>query len=151
MQLQGAVRRTLTRFPLQFCWHIKCLLSEHIDSSNQEQRWRNVLRRCLYSFLFTFPVLTILSFVFAGANYFILYRITPFFISRLLFHCYMCALLLLFVIILALLPPRFYFHVSFFDELRLHLYTSHTFHMYFGIPFSMLMCECGGSERACPV
>jgi hypothetical protein len=98
---KGAVRRTLTRFPLQFCWHIRCLLSEHIDGSNQEQRWRNVIRRCLYSFLFTFPVLTIVSFLFAGANYFILYHVTPFFISRLLFHCYMCALLLRFGIMLA--------------------------------------------------
>lgn len=149
MQLQAAVRRMLTRFPLQFCWHIKCLHSEHIDSSNQEQRWRNVLRRCLYSFLFTFPVLTIVSFMFAGANFYILYHITPFFISRLLFHFYMCALL--FGIMLALLRPRFYFHVSISDKLWLHIYRSHTFRMYFGIPFSMLTCERSGIERARPV
>jgi hypothetical protein len=37
-----------------------------------------------------FPLLTLLGFVFACFNHYILLQITPHFISRLLFHCYMC-------------------------------------------------------------
>jgi hypothetical protein len=57
------------------------------------QRVTHVLRLCLFSFLFTFPVMTLLGFTFASFNYYILFRITPYFISRLLFHCYMCAII----------------------------------------------------------
>lgn len=61
---------------------IKLLLS-------QDKDWQtHLLRLCLFSFLFIFPALTLLGFAFASFNFYILYRITPLFISRLLFHCY---------------------------------------------------------------
>ena len=103
-------------FPVQFVADVIKLLSEEATDTKQDAkpasslgqhlgqrvwntllRWLrkfarpSILRRCLYAFLLAFPALTLLSFTLASFNYYILYHIMPNFITRLLFHCYMCA------------------------------------------------------------